>query len=86
MEDMKSHLKGFEFHSFDTFSHFDPIKIKGYVAKVIDIEDSYLEWVNALEICAGNRLFNVSFLHVKKKGRYIHFLEFFCIYVVYCTR
>jgi structural maintenance of chromosome 2 len=61
---LKSHLRGLEFHYSDPIPNFDRKKVKGLVANVIQIEPEKLDWTNALEICAGNRLFNVRRIHI----------------------
>lgn len=65
---MKGYLRGLEFNYSDPTPNFDRKKVKGLVANVIKIEPENLEWANALEICAGNRLFNVR--HVYKLVEY----------------
>ena len=57
---MKSQLKALEFTYADPYPNFDRRKVKGLVVNVIKLDRENMEWANALEICAGNRLFNVS--------------------------
>ncbi len=46
-----------------TFSNpgqgFSESHVKGYIAKFVNIPEKYQEWGNALEICAGGKLYHV---------------------------
>lgn len=58
-DDLKSQLAALDFEFNDPYKGFDRSKIKGLIANLIKIDEKHLQAAQALEICAGGRLYNV---------------------------
>ena len=59
MDSLTSQLGGLEFTYTDPAPSFDRSKVKGLVAELIKLDKNKATYSTALEICAGDRLYNV---------------------------
>ena len=59
IENSERSLRGFEFHYTDPIPNFNRKKVKGLVANLISISKEHLDKADALEVCAGGKLYQV---------------------------
>ncbi|UZP40860.1 hypothetical protein NXS19_008676 [Fusarium pseudograminearum] len=56
---LKRQVANTEFNYADPVPNFDRSKVKGLIAQLFTLDESYTQAATALEICAGGRLYNV---------------------------
>lgn len=59
IDDIESNLNGLTFKYGDPCPNFDRKKVKGLVANLITIPDEHGDKANALEVCAGGKLYQI---------------------------